>query len=63
MSGGVAVLLALAGLLLIIMGVKGTYADAMAVLLQGNKGSEPTAGGTHGDTTVKPTSGGKGSVK
>ena len=61
MSGGVAVLLALAGLLLIIVGVKGTYADAMNVLLHAR--SEATAGGSHGDTTVNPTSGGRGGVK
>ena len=47
MSGGVAILIALAGLLLIILGVKGTYASAMSVLLQpGNNGSEPIAADT-----------------
>lgn len=63
MSGGVAVLLALAGLLLIILGVRGTYSDAMGALLLGNNGSNSTTGGTRGDTTVNPTSGGKGGVK
>ena len=65
MSGGVAVLLALAGVLLIILGVKGTYADALSVLLRpGNNGSEPTAQrGSRGDTTVNATSGGRGGVK
>lgn len=62
MSGGVAVLLALAGLLLIILGVRGTYADAMSVLLHGNNGSEPRAGDTPVDTAAGQ-SGGRGGVK
>ena len=65
MSGGVAVLLALAGVLLIILGAKGTYADALSVLLHpGNNGSEPTAqSGSRGDTTINVQGGGAHGVK
>ena len=62
MSGGVAVLLALAGVLLIILGVKGTYADAMGTLLVSNNGSEPMARDTPHDIAVSQ-SGGRGGVK
>ena len=53
MSGGVAVLLALAGLLLIILGVRGTYSDAFGAVLQDNNGSEPTASQGSGRGEVK----------
>ena len=43
MSGGVAVLLAAIGLILIVVAVRGTYADVLTVLATGGKvgGSEP----------------------
>jgi len=46
MTGGVAILLALAGLILIIVAVRGTYPDVMAVLATGgvSNGNEPTGG-------------------
>lgn len=62
MSGGVAVLLALVGLLLIILGVRGTYSDAFGAIIQGNNGSEPIASGTPVDTAASQ-SGGRGGVK
>ena len=62
MSGGVAVLMAIVGLLLIIIAVKGTYSDVLAVLASGgvSNGSEPN------NNPPEPTvssGGGRGGVK
>ena len=55
----------LAGVLLIILSVKGTDADALSVLLRpGNNGSEPTTQrGSRGDTTINAQGGGAHGVK
>lgn len=62
MSGGFAVLLALAGGVLIVLGIRGTYSDVTTVVLHPTspKGSEPGGAGLAREPSIPGVGGSAG---